>query len=154
MKPNLKRRIPLVALVALALAVPSFAVAAYATKAAPARAAATVALSIKSDTQHGKQDTKGVWHDAYLPAAFSVKTGQKVTVTITNYDDAAHTFTAPGLKLSVAVAGAKAGKPSVTTVSFTAPSKAGGIDWFCAAGCDPWAMTHYGFMRGRITVTA
>jgi plastocyanin len=154
MKLNLKRRIPLFALVALALAVPSFAVAAYATKAAPARAAAAVALTIKSDTQHGKQDTKGVWHDAYLPAAFSVKTGQKVTVTITNYDQGAHTFTAPGLKLNVAIAGAKAGKPSVTTVSFTAPSKAGGFDWFCAAGCDPWAMTHYGYMRGRITVTA
>jgi plastocyanin len=151
---KLKRRLPLVALVALALAVPSFAVAAYATKAAPARSAATVALTIKSDTQHAKKDTKGVWHDAFLPAAFSVETGQKVTLTITNYDDAPHTFTAPGLKLNVAIAGAKGSTPSVTTVSFTAPAKAGGIDWFCAAGCDPWAMTHLGYMRGRITVTA
>jgi plastocyanin len=153
----MKRHLPLLALIALALSVPSFAVAAYAGKSSAhtvAAAPAAVKLTIKSDTQHGKQDAKGVWHDAYLPAAFSVKPGQKVTVTVTNFDPSPHTFTAPGLKLSFMIAAAKGAKPAATTFTFTAPTKPGSFDWFCAAGCDPWAMSHLGFMRGRVTVAA
>jgi hypothetical protein len=42
------------------------------------------------------------------------------------------------------------------TVKFTfkAPSQAGSYQWFCALPCDPWAMSHDGYMRGHITVTA
>ena len=136
---------------AVALAVPAAALAAGAFEPAPA-AATAVALTIKSDTQHAKKDAKGAWHDAYLPAAFGVTAGQKATVTVTNWDDAPHTFTAPKLGLSVLIPGARNGKPSVTTFSFTA-KKAGAYDWWCAAGCDPWAMSRLGFMRGRITVS-
>ena len=166
----MKRHLPLAAVIALALAVPSLAAAAYArsgtahngaaaasahaSTAARAVAPAVVKLTIKSDTEHARQDAKGVWHDAYLPAAFSVKTGQKVTVSVTNFDQAPHTFTAPGLKLSVMIPAAKGAKPATTTFTFRAPGKAGAFDWFCADGCDPWAMAHYGFMRGRITVTS
>ena len=152
----MKHRLVLLAVVALALAAPSLAAAAGAGRAFdPASfqgSPATIVLSIKSDTQHGKRDVKGVWHDAYLPAACSVAAGQKVTFTVTNFDPAPHTFTAPGLKLNVVIAAAKGATPATTSFSFTAPAKKGGYDWFCAAGCDPWAMTHYGFMRGRVTV--
>ena len=150
----MKRRLPLVALVALALAVPSFALAAVAAKSAAhvAVAPASIALTIKSDTQHGNRDAKGVWHDAYLPAAFSVSPGARVTVTVTNDDPSPHTFTAAGLKVNAVIAAAKGAKPGVTTFSFTAPTRKGAYDWFCAAGCDPWAMTHLGFMKGRVTV--
>ena len=54
--------------------------------AAPAVHVDRVALTIKSDTQHAKKDANGKWHDAYLPAAFSARTGDKVVVTIRNYD--------------------------------------------------------------------
>ncbi len=150
----MKRRLPLVALVALALAVPSFALAAVAAKSAAhvAVAPASIALTIKADTQHGKQDAKGVWHDAYLPASFSVRAGAKVTVKVTNYDAAAHTFTASGLKVNAVIAAAQGAKPVVTTFSFTAPTRKGAYDWFCAIPCDPWAMTHLGYMKGRVTV--
>lgn len=145
----MKRFLLALGVAALALAIPAVALAGGARHAAPS----AIALVIKSDTQHAKKDAKGAWHDAYLPAAFGVTVGKKATVTITNYDGAPHTFTAPGLKLNVLIPPAKAGKPSVTTFSFTA-KKAGTYDWFCAAGCDPWAMTHLGFMRGRVTVVS
>jgi len=47
---------------------------------------------------------------------------------------------------------AKGTKPVVTTFSFTAPTKQGAYTWFCAVPCDPWAMTHLGYMKGRVTV--
>ena len=150
----MKHRLPLVALIALALAVPSFALAAVAAKSAAdvAVAPASIALTIKSDMQHGKRDAKGVWHDAFLPASFSVRAGAKVTVKVTNYDAAIHTFTASGLKVNAVIAAAKGTKPVVTTFSFTAPTKQGAYTWFCAVPCDPWAMTHLGYMKGRVTV--
>src|SRR5689334_11112510 len=71
--------------------------------AAPAAHVDRVALTIESDTQHGKKDAKGKWHDAYLPAAFSATTGDNVVVTIRNFDPAPHTFTAKKLGLNVVV---------------------------------------------------
>jgi len=44
--------------------------------------------------------------------------------------------------------------PRVVTFKFTAPTKAGKYQWFCAVPCDPWAMAHNGYMRGFVTVTA
>jgi hypothetical protein len=41
----------------------------------------------------------------------------------------------------------------VTTFSFAAPA-AGTYTWQCVDGCDPWAMTHLGYMKGRLTVRA
>jgi hypothetical protein len=61
-----------------------------------------IALAIKSDTEHAKKGPDGKWHDVYLPAAFSVKSGRTVKVTIRNYDPGLHTFTASGLGLDAA----------------------------------------------------
>jgi Cupredoxin-like domain len=83
--------------------------------AAPAAHVDRVALTIESDTQHGKKDAKGKWHDAYLPAAFSATTGDKVVVTIRNFDPAPHTFTAKKLGLNVVVKPGSAAHPSMTT---------------------------------------
>jgi heme/copper-type cytochrome/quinol oxidase subunit 2 len=43
--------------------------------------------------------------------------------------------------------------PSLTTFTFTAP-RAGTYTWQCMGQCDPYALTHDGFMRGRVTVLA
>ncbi|HET9152513.1 MAG TPA: cupredoxin domain-containing protein [Solirubrobacterales bacterium] len=118
-----------------------------------ATAAESVKLVIKSDEEHGKQDPAGTWHDAYLPADFSVKAGATVRVTVYNYDDMPHTFTAMGLGTNVEIAAGSENKPSRTTFTFHAPQKAGSYEWFCALPCDPWAMTHFGFMKGHVTVT-
>jgi plastocyanin len=122
-----------------------------AATAAPAVQTQSVALTVKSDTEHAKKGPDGKWHDAFLPAHFTVHPGARVTVTVTNYDSSIHTFTSPGLGLNRRIAAGTVSKPSLTTFAFTAP-KAGTYAWFCRGNCDPFAMTHYGYMVGRVTV--
>ena len=113
----------------------------------------SVKLVIKSDEEKGKKGSDGNWHDAFLPANLSVKAGATVHVTVYNYDDMPHTFTAPDLGTNANIAGGSEDKPSKTTFTFTAPDKAGKYEWLCAAPCDPWAMAQYGFMKGYVEVT-
>jgi plastocyanin len=120
---------------------------------ATASSAENVKLVIKSDEEKGKKGPEGTWHDAYLPADFSVKAGATVHVTVYNYDEGPHSFTAAQLGTNATIAAGTEDKPSKTTFTFTAPQKAGSYEWFCAMPCDPWAMSHEGFMKGRVTVT-
>ncbi|HET7054287.1 MAG TPA: cupredoxin domain-containing protein [Solirubrobacterales bacterium] len=112
----------------------------------------TLKLVVKSDEEHGKMGSDGNWHDAFLPGDFSVKPGATVKVTVYNYDEGEHTFTAPGLETNATIAAGSESKPAVTTFTFHAPQKAGRYEWFCALPCDPWAMSHDGFMRGYVSV--
>jgi len=138
-----------------------------------------VKLTMKPDSKRGSD---GKTHDAFLPTAnFSVKAGQRVRVTIYNYDDMPHSFTSPGLAKGAAIPAGEqqtqgtaqdikvmpapgigldkmipAGsdkRPSKTIVTFTAPAKAGSYIWYCKMPCDPWAMSHLGYMIGRVKVT-
>lgn len=115
-----------------------------------------VKLVVKSDEEEGKKGPDGNWHDAFLPADFSVKAGATVKVTVYNYDDMPHTFTATELGVNATVpagSGSMDEKPGKVTFTFKAPMKAGSYAWYCALPCDPWAMTHEGFMKGSVTVT-
>jgi plastocyanin len=140
------KRYLLVPLVLGALAIP---VAASASPAATS--VQTVALAIKSDTEHGRMGPDGKWHDAYLPGRFTVRAGSRLRVTISNYDTAPHTFTAPGLHVNAIVRAGSASRPSTTTFTFTAP-KPGSYRWRCLGSCDTWAMRRLGFMTGVVTV--
>ena len=120
---------------------------------ATASSGENVKLVIKSDEEKGKKGSDGNWHDAYLPADFSVKAGATVKVTVYNYDDMPHSFTAAQLGTNAMIPGGSEDKPSKTTFTFQAPQKAGSYEWYCAMPCDPWAMSHDGFMKGRVTVT-
>jgi plastocyanin len=113
----------------------------------------SVTLAVKSDTEHAKKGSDGKWHDAFLPGNFTARSGSKVTVSISNYDTAVHTFTSSALGLNVKIAAGSAANPKVTTFSFTAP-KAGNYTWMCMGNCDTWAMTHMGFMFGSVKITA
>lgn len=148
---------PLIAIAALA----SFAVAltacgssgeSSATAAGSSAGVEEVKINIKSDEEHGKKGSDGQYHDAFLPADFSVKAGATVRVTVYNYDDMPHSFNAAGLKVDQVIAAGAEGKPSKTTFTFTAPAKAGSYEWICAIPCDEWAMKHDGFMKGHVTV--
>jgi plastocyanin len=132
-----------------------------ATPAAPAKpAAAAVAplamtLSVKADDEHGRLGPDHKWHDAFLPADFKVKAGQTVTVTVNNYDGGPHSFTSPSLNVNQAISGGGSlTAPSKATFTFTAPTTPGAYQWWCGTPCDPWAMSHDGYMRGVVTVTA
>lgn len=117
-----------------------------------------VKLVVKSDDEHGRRGSDGKWHDAFLPADFTVHAGDRVTVTVLNYDTSPHSFTSsslgPGGLINQTIAAGSANAPSTTTFTFTAPSSPGKYSWWCAMPCDPWAMAHDGFMRGYVTVAA
>jgi plastocyanin len=115
----------------------------------------------------GQKGSDGLNHDTTYGANFTVKVGQRITVTAYNFDEGPHTITSKALGLNVKIPGAtneEQGIPSKTVFSFT-PKKAGAFRWYCTLPCDKgqnyWAMGvtkkgigHDGFMAGYITVTA
>lgn len=117
----------------------------------------TVKLLIKSGAEHGRWGANGRWDVAYLPADFSVHAGDKVTVTVYNYDNGPHTFTSPSLGVNQMIpagGGSLSAPPSRVTFTFTAPTKPGRYAWWCTIPCNPYSMSHNGFMRGYVTVQA
>ncbi len=113
-----------------------------------------VKLVMKSDSEQAVKGPDGKYHDAVIPANFSIHAGDMVTVTVYNYDDMPHTWTAPMFNANAIVPSGSEDAPSKTTFTFTAPSKPGQYQWWCAVPCDPYSMTHNGLMRGVVTVTA
>ncbi|MBS1886412.1 MAG: hypothetical protein JSU06_04410 [Actinobacteria bacterium] len=112
----------------------------------------TVDVVIKSDEEHARRGPEGTWHDAFLPASFTVRPGATVKVTFHNYDEGEHTFTSMPLGLNFKIPGGSARHPKSTTFTFRAPDHRGTFLWYCAMPCDPWAMSHVGYMRGYVTV--
>lgn len=109
---------------------------------------AAVKLEIDAPPLGGMYGGDGQVQDAYSPAYFSVPTGTTVRVTVTNYDPAWHTFSAPALGLNIWVRPAGA-HPSKTTFTFTA-SSTGYYEWFCDLPCDGYSMQAPGYMAGEI----
>jgi plastocyanin len=107
---------------------------------------------IKSDEEHARRGPEGTWHDAFLPADFTVQPGATVKVTFLNYDEGEHSFTSMPLGLNVKIPAGSAGHPKATSFTFRAPDHRGTYPWWCAMPCDPWAMSHVGYMRGYVRV--
>jgi plastocyanin len=115
----------------------------------------SLTIGVKADSQHGRLGPDKQWHDAFLPADFTVHAAATVTITLNNYDSGPHTFTSPSLGVNQIVGGGGTlGAPRTVTFTFKAPSKPGNYQWWCAVPCDPWAMSHDGYMRGHVTVIA
>lgn len=167
-----KRLILLVsATAAAAVSVLSLAACGGSSSAAPASStsagaasATTQAVDINYAIKPGsKVGPDGKKHDAYWgPTSFTAHVGQRVTVTVLNYDSGMHSFNDPGLGVSQVFTGANGNTPSKTVFSFT-PTAAGVYHWNCAIPCDTdnatWAMLpsgkgQDGFMAGDVTVTA
>jgi hypothetical protein len=94
----------------------------------------------------GQKGPDGLTHDTTYGANFSIPRGQKVSVTVYNFDEGPHTITNKALGLNVKIPGAtneEQGIPSKTVFSFT-PKKAGTYRWYCSLPCDKgqgyWAM--------------
>lgn len=102
-------------------------------------------------TGNTKQPTYKVGdrHDIIAPSTFVVKAGQTITLTAWNYDDGQHSMTLddpsqiPGFNFIIAAGKKNADgtvSPTMSTVTFTAPSVAKGkildIAWYCAFPCD------------------
>jgi len=110
-----------------------------------------LAIVVKSDTEHARRGPDGRWHDAFLPASFSATAGRPVVLTVRNYDPAVHMIMQPKLGLMLTIPKGSAAHPATATTTFT-PRTRGTFLWHCMAPCDPWAMSHIGYMEGRITV--
>ncbi len=95
----------------------------------------------------------GAVHDAFVPGTFTMKAGTTVVVSVTNYDSMPHTWTAPALGVNAQVTPGSQTSPSHVTFTIH-PTKAGTFAWHCATPCDPWSMSHVGYMEGFVTVTA
>jgi heme/copper-type cytochrome/quinol oxidase subunit 2 len=100
--------------------------------------------------------SSGEAHEAQTRSNLKVKTGDTISVTVTNYDEGPHTFTSPELGVSATIApatNATKGIPSKTTFTFTA-KKSGKFRWFCLSPCDAkhggWAMTPEGAETDRV----
>jgi plastocyanin len=105
-----------------------------------------------------KLGADGKLHDVFSPADFVVHPGKPVTVTVYNYDTGEHSFTAQALGVNKIVKGSKKkGVPATTTFTFT-PKQTGTYTWACVVPCDDnaggWAMSHDGFMAGKVSVVA
>lgn len=95
-------------------------------------------------------------HDAFTPTDITGRVGQKIVVTVYNYDTGAHSITAPALNMNFVIpAATKNGVPVIKTFTFTV-RKAGSYHWLCALPCDSdakgWAMTHNNYMAGTIRI--
>ena len=122
-------------------------------RSAAVRPPARVAMVIFPGVRLGPD---GKMHDTYTPTDLAALAGQKVIVTLYNYDTGQHTFTAPALHLNVMIPAARrTGVPAVKTFTFVA-QQAGVYHWRCKWPCDDvakgWAMLHQGYMAGTITI--
>jgi plastocyanin len=97
-------------------------------------------LVMKSDSEHAMMGPDGKYHDAVMPANFTIHAGDRVTVTVYNYDDMPHTWTATDVGVNQSIPAGSQSMPSKTTSTFTAPS-AGKYQWWCALPCDPYSVS-------------
>ena len=91
-----------------------------------------------------KPGPDGQLHDAFSVTDFTVKAGQPVKLVINNTDTAEHSITAMAAGVNIVV------KPGTHTYTLLV-QKQGRFSWICTFPCDPYSMTHVGYMRGYIT---
>ncbi|HEY2654852.1 MAG TPA: hypothetical protein VGI55_03625 [Solirubrobacteraceae bacterium] len=90
-----------------------------------------------------KPGPDGKLHDAFSVTNFDVRAGHPVKLVINNTDSAPHSITAPGAGVDIVI------RPGVHTYSLLV-RRTGRFEWFCKYPCDPYAMSHAGYMRGYI----
>lgn len=83
-------------------------------------------------------------HDAYSVTNFNVRAGQQVKLVIDNTDSTKHSITSPSAGVNIVV------KPGTHTYTLLV-HRTGIFRWYCNFPCDPYSMTHTGYMRGTIT---
>jgi uncharacterized cupredoxin-like copper-binding protein len=91
-----------------------------------------------------KPGPDGKLHDAFSVTNFQVHAGQAVKLVINNTDNGPHSITAPGAGVNILV------RPGTHTYTLFV-RKTGRFQWYCSQPCDPFSMSHDGYMRGYIT---
>jgi plastocyanin len=106
-----------------------------------AQAEPTVELSVSPGIKPGPD---GKLHDAFSVTNFTVQAGKPVKLVINNTDTSDHSITALGAGVNIVV------RPGLHTYTLLL-HKQGRFEWICTFPCDPYSMTHDGYMRGFIT---
>jgi hypothetical protein len=101
----------------------------------------TVYLTVSPGIKPGPD---GQLHDAFSVTDFTVKAGQPVKLVINNTDTSDHSITALAAGVNIVV------RPGTHTYTLLV-KKQGRFSWICTFPCDPYSMTHVGYMRGYIT---
>jgi len=91
-----------------------------------------------------KPGPDGKLHDAFSVTNFQVRAGQPVKLVINNTDSGPHSITAPAAGVNILV---RPGTHMYTLIV----RKSGRFEWYCTQPCDPYSMSHVGYMRGYIT---
>jgi hypothetical protein len=114
---------------------------------APSAAVTPAARQISLYVAPGwKPGPGGERHDAFSKTNFNVKVGQTLRMTIDNRDTAIHSITSAEAGVNIVIT------PGVHTYTLVV-HQAGHFKWVCAYECDPFSMTHIGYMQGYITAT-
>lgn len=86
----------------------------------------------------------GKLHDASSVTNFEVHADQPMKLVINNTDSGPHSITAPAADVNIIV------RPGTHTYTLLV-RKTGRFLWYCSQPCDPFSMSHLGYMRGYIT---
>lgn len=106
--------------------------------------APVVYLSVSPNIRPGSD---GQLHDAYSITNFTAHVGVPLKLVINNTDTVDHSITSPDAGVNITV---RPGKHTYTLLV----NKPGRFVWFCRFPCDPFSMSHPGYMRGYITATS
>jgi plastocyanin len=131
---------------AVAFTAPGAAGAAGAAASATASAAVPVQTEDLKIVAEYKRGPEGALHDAFTKTNFTVKVGQPLRLRIDNTDSAPHSITSPQAGVNITI------QPGIHTYTLLV-HEAGHFTWDCILECDPWAMSHIGYMSGYITAT-
>jgi plastocyanin len=101
----------------------------------------TIYLSVSPGIKPGPD---GKLHDAFSVTNFTVRAGQPVKLVIDNTDTVPHSINSVGAGVNIL---ARPGTHTYTMIVH----KQGKFMWMCTQPCDPFSMSHLGYMRGTIT---
>jgi membrane fusion protein, multidrug efflux system len=93
-----------------------------------------------------KPGADGKLHDAWSQTDFAVHVGQQVKLVINNTDTVPHSISSPAAGVNIVA------KPGTHTYTLVV-NKAGKFQWFCGYPCDPYSMSHDGYMHGTIVAS-
>lgn len=93
-----------------------------------------------------KPGTDGKLHDAFSVTNFYAHVGQPVKLVINNTDTVDHSINSPGAGVNIVA------RPGTHTYTLLV-RRPGRFLWMCMMPCDPYSMSHIGYMRGYITAS-
>jgi hypothetical protein len=91
-----------------------------------------------------KPGPDGKLHDAFSVTNFDVHAGHAVKLVINNTDSVPHSIDSPTAGVNILAL------PGTHTYTLLV-QKTGRFLWYCTQPCDPYSMSHVGYMRGYIT---